>query len=192
MQEMMLSIMREGESWTRRITFLISIASSLSIVVIMVFMALQYHPLSDINIAPKSSTQDMAIEIKMLKNKIDILQQRLNNSSNTQIYENRYDYNLTTVQDNYKSLDDRMGTIERTIADNPERALALITLRQDVDNLKNSRQVDIDESRREMDRLYDFNKWFLVLIFTLNISFIGIIATYLSRQKQGTSDDEEI
>jgi hypothetical protein len=55
-----------------------------------------------------------------------------------------------------------------------QEGIALPLLRQDLENLKTSYQRDIDSSKRETDRMYDQNKWFIGLMFSMAIGLIGL------------------
>jgi mannitol-specific phosphotransferase system IIBC component len=100
-------------------------------------------------------------------------------------------YRISLIEDNYNAIDDKMDIIESSIIENPDRALALITLRKDIDNLKNTREQDSEGLRREMDRLYDFNKWFLVLMFTLNLGVVGIFASHFLKKPEASLKTEQ-
>lgn len=98
---------------------------------------------------------------------------------------------VSLIEDNHKKLNDKMDLIESAVIENPDRALALITLREDIDNLKDTREQDSNGLRREMDRLYDFNKWFLVLMFTLNLGVVGILASHFLRKPEASPKMEQ-
>lgn len=56
----------------------------------------------------------------------------------------------------------------------PPSGLAVPLLRQDLENLKASQQRALEASTNEIDRVYDQNKWFIGLMFTMAIGLISL------------------
>ena len=68
----------------------------------------------------------------------------------------------------------RIQTLENGLFANPEKALSVPLLRNDLENLKQAYKNDIETMVRNTDRVYDQNKWFIGLMFTMAIGLIGL------------------
>jgi hypothetical protein len=110
--------------------------------------------------------------------KDDVL--RFNNSMN-KIISNNITQNLH--DDNYTSLDCRLKIIETAIVDSPERSLALYKLSNDMESLRNEYKSDLDDTRRNIDRVYSFAQWFVYAIIFLAIGIMGILGNSLRKKE---------
>ena len=89
---------------------------------------------------------------------------------------------IKTVLDDLSS---RLAALEKSLLDNPEKALSVPLLRQDLENLKLSYRSDGAEYTRQIDRVYDQNKWFIGLMFSMALGLIGLaISNFLQIQKR--------
>lgn len=89
----------------------------------------------------------------------------------------RVSVQLDSLQAHVKTLDDAIGL-------SPDKALAVPLLRKDLDNLKDSYRRDFDSTQGEINRVYDQNKWFLGLMFTMALGLIGLaVSNFLQIRK---------
>ncbi len=65
------------------------------------------------------------------------------------------------VQADIKAISDRQEKIESVISTNPSKALEMILMQRDLDNLKSSVQANNASLRDNVDKIYDLNKWLL-------------------------------
>jgi hypothetical protein len=67
----------------------------------------------------------------------------------------------------------------------PEKALSVPLLRQDLENMKISYHSDGVEYTRQIDRVYDQNKWFIGLMFSMALGLIGLaISNFLQIKRR--------
>ena len=76
-------------------------------------------------------------------------------------------------------LKSQMKELDDAIGQNPSKALAVPLLQKDVDDFKDTYRRDIDTTQGEINRVYDQNKWFIGLMFTLALGVIGLAVTNL-------------
>lgn len=77
-----------------------------------------------------------------------------------------------------------MKMLDDAIGESPDKSLAVPLLRKDLDNLKDSYHRDLDSTQAEINRVYDQNKWFLGLMFTMALGLIGLaISNFLQLRK---------
>lgn len=75
-----------------------------------------------------------------------------------------------------------LQALENALTVNPEKALAVPILRKDLDNLEKSLRSELQQTRNEINRMYDLNKWFIGLMFTMAVSVLGIaISSFFNR-----------
>ena len=81
--------------------------------------------------------------------------------------------------------DARIKTLEKGLLDNPERVLSVPLLRNDLQNLKQAHKADIEMMAKSTDRIYDQNKWFIGLMFTMAIALIGLaVSNFVQARKR--------
>jgi hypothetical protein len=85
----------------------------------------------------------------------------------------------------------RVSVIEKAVIDNPERALQLTLLSREMENLKITYRSDQESIRKEIERIYDFNKWFIGLMFTMALSVVGLAVTNLVAQRKSEKGTEK-
>lgn len=85
------------------------------------------------------------------------------------------------VQNEINSINSRVQVIENAILDNPERSLALALLSKDLENTK-----------KEIERLYDLLKWFIALMLPMSISLLGLAASnFVKKPEQGKKQNQK-
>ncbi|MEZ9392158.1 type I restriction enzyme HsdR N-terminal domain-containing protein [Vibrio splendidus] len=71
----------------------------------------------------------------------------------------------------------RLKALEDALTVNPAKALSVPILRKDLDNTEKSLRAELLQTRAEIDRMYDQNKWFIGLMFTIALSVLGMAAS---------------
>lgn len=82
---------------------------------------------------------------------------------------------LRRLQSRIDAIDGRLTALESAVNSNPERALALPMLRRDIDDLNRQFTERGSAHERQIDRIYDQNKWFIGLMFTMAVG-VGSLA----------------
>jgi paraquat-inducible protein B len=80
-------------------------------------------------------------------------------------------------------VDKRLKSIETVIVQSPSRALELPMLRKDLEVYKESYQASNLALKGEIERFYDFYKWFLGLMLTMFLSILGLAVTNFMKVK---------
>ena len=84
---------------------------------------------------------------------------------------------LSALQNEVKSLNDAIGKA-------PEKALAVPMLRKDLDNLQESNRQEWNSAQVEITRVYDQDKWFIGLMFTMALSLLGLAVSNFLRPRK--------
>ncbi len=66
-----------------------------------------------------------------------------------------------------------IAKLNAAIQQSPDKALAVPLLRKDFDNMRDMYRHDLENTQSEISRVYDQNKWFIGLMFTMAIGIIG-------------------
>lgn len=90
------------------------------------------------------------------------------------------------------SISSRLTALEDALVENPAKALSIPLIRKDIDNLKESEQKDIDTLKGQMATIYDQNKWFIGLMFTLAIGMISLAVGNFIPKKSKDKDEKEV
>lgn len=91
---------------------------------------------------------------------------------------------IAAVQADLKTATTRLETLEKGLLESPQKALSVPLLRNDLENLKNIYKQDIEAMAKNVDRVYDQNKWFIGLMFTMAIGLIGLaVSNYFQSRK---------
>ena len=78
------------------------------------------------------------------------------------------------------SLNDRLSAIEGVILQDPEGALELARLSMEVGTLEERQANRTDAIEAEVARIYDFNKWFMVLMLTMAGTLVAVAVSMYS------------
>lgn len=77
----------------------------------------------------------------------------------------------------------KLKALEDALTVDPAKALAVPILRKDLDNAEKSLKAELVQTRSEIDRMYDQNKWFIGLMFTIALSVLGMAASSFFNRK---------
>ncbi|WP_296384737.1 hypothetical protein [Winogradskyella sp.] len=132
-------------------------------------------------------------ELSLSKSQIDTL---INNYNPKEITENQSILShLSNLKIGYgrlnsevKILNDRLSKIENAILDNPTKALSIPLMQKDLTNFNKTYKSDLEVTRAEISRVYDQNKWFIGLMFTLAIGILGLAASNFTQSRK-TNDN---
>ncbi len=91
---------------------------------------------------------------------------------------------MAAVRADLTALDKRIQGIETAILDNPSKAISIPLLRQELETVKVDAQKEADSQTKQIDRIYDQNKWFIGLMFTMAIGLIGLaVSNFIQARK---------
>jgi hypothetical protein len=86
---------------------------------------------------------------------------------------------LAKLSEDIKNATSKIAALEAALNTDPAKALAVPLLRKDLDNTRDSLKANIDQTKSEIDRIYDQNKWFIGLMFTIALSVLSMAASNL-------------
>lgn len=84
---------------------------------------------------------------------------------------------------NLDSVSKKLEALEAAITVDPAKALAVPILRKDLNNAEESIKAELTQTKAEIDRMYDQNKWFIGLMFTIALSVLGMAASSFFTRK---------
>ena len=160
------------------------LASVLGVAIAIILWVADFTPMT-----PPLNTRLASIETQITdhENKLDQRIQTLETklaAARTEIQ------TLTTIPDDAKmsaaiskletstaEIANRQSKLEATLMDNPAKAIELPLLRKDVDNLAEVYKSDLEDVKNEIARVYDQNKWFIGLMFTMAVGVLGLALT---------------
>jgi cell division protein FtsB len=94
--------------------------------------------------------------------------------------------------DELRAVTDRLDLIEAeqkrlgvVITDSPEKAMSIPLMRRDIEEIKGSQTQVVDALKREIDRVYDLNKW---IIGGLAAGVLGLLVRDLIRGRRERPD----
>jgi hypothetical protein len=91
---------------------------------------------------------------------------------------------IVEIQSQINQLKGSIGKIETVILEDPAKALAIPLIMKDLDSMRNSYRSDLLGTKEEISRIYDQNKWFIGLMFTMAIGLLGLgISNFMQIRK---------
>ena len=84
---------------------------------------------------------------------------------------------LASVQKSFDDFSTRVNKLEQVILQDPAKALEMPLLRNQMESVKTGYQSDLFSIRQEIAQVYDLNKWFVALMFTMALGIIGLAIT---------------
>jgi hypothetical protein len=104
-----------------------------------------------------------------------------------QLQKLRLDFQRLNNRSAIDSLSSRLKSLEDALMQDPGKALALPLLQNQIQNLKEAEVKDIADIRATIATIYDQNKWFIGLMFTLAIGMISMAVANFVPKKDKTS-----
>ncbi len=132
--------------------------------------------------------QNLPTQVAVLQREVAILREEVD--SLAQVVASNPDFN--GLRTDLQSLDGRISIIEQAILDNPARALQLTLLSQEMDNLKSRYESDLEGTRREIERIYDLNKWFIGLMFTMAIGLLSLAVSNFIKKPEKPRERKDL
>jgi hypothetical protein len=124
----------------------------------------------------KSTTaldEKIALTIKQQEDEINNINNKLR-SLNTSSGPTISSQQIALLRTDLGEIQKRMDRLESSLLDNPEKALSIPLLRKEIENLKSTNLKEAELSSKQMDRIYDQNKWFIGLMFPMAIGLISL------------------
>jgi hypothetical protein len=91
---------------------------------------------------------------------------------------------IKKISEQLSRVDKRLFDLERYLLASPDKALALPLISKEVENLSSSVKSERVNTQTEIARIYDQNKWFIGLMFTMAISVLGLAISNLFQGKK--------
>jgi hypothetical protein len=90
---------------------------------------------------------------------------------------------ISRIGEDLKGVAAKVSALESALNSDPAKSLAVPLLRKDLDNTRDGFKANLDQTKSEIDRIYDQNKWFIGLMFTIALSVLGMATSnFLSRR----------
>jgi hypothetical protein len=122
------------------------------------------------------------VEIRKLEAKVRLLMEVAESPTDAM--------HVAALKENVKEAFDRLEQLEMGLLQNPEKALSVPLLRQDLDNMKSVYRADTLAAGKQIDRVYDMSKWFLGLMGTMAVGLLGLTVGFLWRTRNNTQDSD--
>lgn len=129
------------------------------------------------------------VEKKKLESEVDLLKSEISTVENglkaISSVPDKHGWNAEAIKlsANIEKLKQRLDALEKAITEDPAKALAVPILRKDLDNAEKSLKAELAQTKLEIDRMYDQNKWFIGLMFTIALSVLGMAASSFFNRK---------
>jgi tetrahydromethanopterin S-methyltransferase subunit G len=92
---------------------------------------------------------------------------------------------LAQLKSQVTELNASVKNLEKVILDNPEKAISIPLLKQQLENQKDQNEKEFKYTKDEIARVYDINKWIIGLVFGMLVSIIVLnISNLLSKNKK--------
>ena len=86
---------------------------------------------------------------------------------------------VAALKDVTEDIDGRLSHLEAALGQDPASALSIPLLKRDVQGLRDASDALEGEIDKQVDRIYDQNKWFIGLMLTFAIALIGLVVSNL-------------
>ncbi|WP_200627461.1 type I restriction enzyme HsdR N-terminal domain-containing protein [Stutzerimonas balearica] len=132
--------------------------------------------------AIEDKNETLVKEIAQLQNELSRIKSGLSNISSLP-EGHEWKTEASEIKHNMSLISGRLDALEGALTVNPSKALAVPILRKDLDNNEKNLKAELSQTRAEIDRMYDQNKWFIGLMFTIALSVLGMAASSFFNKK---------
>ncbi|MCB5360445.1 MULTISPECIES: type I restriction enzyme HsdR N-terminal domain-containing protein [Vibrio] len=98
--------------------------------------------------------------------------------------EQKWKIEVSKLQANVEVLSNKIESLESVLTSDPTKALAVPLLRKDLESTEKTLTLELLQTRAELERMYDQNKWFIGLMFTIALSVLGMVASSWFNRKE--------
>lgn len=130
----------------------------------------------------EDKNETLVKEIAQLQNELSRVKSGLSNISSLP-EGHEWKTEASEIKHNISLISGRLDALEGALTVNPSKALAVPILRKDLDNTEKNLKAELSQTRAEIDRMYDQNKWFIGLMFTIALSVLGMAASSFFNKK---------
>ena len=134
----------------------------------------------------KSVREELSVAIKGLEVQlkgIDAINQRVDKLTSLP-EDTKVAAQLEQLNTSIENIESRLHSLEKYLLESPDKALALPLLSKEIDSLKTNYKSERVDTDAEIARIYDQNKWFIGLMFTMAISVLGLAISNLFQGKK--------
>lgn len=124
----------------------------------------------------KTEVIDSKVALKKLENELTEVKVGLNSLSSLPD-EQKWKIEVSKLHANVSVLSEKLTALESALTTDPAKALAVPILRKDLENTEKTLKLELLRTRAELERMYDQNKWFIGLMFTIALSVLGMVAS---------------
>ena len=71
-------------------------------------------------------------------------------------------------------VESKLSALDAALTVDPAKSLAIPLLRKDLDNTQSAFKIELTQTKAEVDRVYDQNKWFIGLMITVAIAVLSM------------------
>ncbi|HEY0076824.1 MAG TPA: hypothetical protein VGB77_22260 [Abditibacteriaceae bacterium] len=163
-------------------------------VVLAVFSLLSAFAVFWLNDAPKDTYQSpkaySIVQVRQLERDLEKIKQDLKQIKGNIAYltqvskKDKTQLPLQATNRSITQLQSKISRLEQVIMNSPTKAIELPLMRKDLDSLKEKSEADLVVVRQEVDRVYDQNKWFVGLIFTMALAVLSLVVGNFLKKDQ--------
>lgn len=110
--------------------------------------------------------KDSQKDIELIKSEIKILSTKPLNTN--------WSLESDKLKQRVSSIEARLAALEVALTVDPAKSLAIPLLRKDLDNTQAAFKIELAQSKSEVDRVYDQNKWFISMMVTVAVAVLGM------------------
>lgn len=140
---------------------------------------------------PTPVPPSLPTQVAALQSEVAALRQELNTLTQTIASNPNANPDIIALRADLQSIDGRLSVIEQAVLDNPAKALQLTLLSREMNNLKANYQSDFESMRQEIGRIYDLNKWFIGLMFTMAIGLLSLAVSNFIKKPEKPPERQE-
>lgn len=187
-----LEIIRESFRRSIRGSQILSLVAGIAGIIIVIVTMVATHtekPKGSLELPAHllSQMESDRVDLRNLQTRIVDIQKQLRILTEADMSTN-FGTQIATVRSEMEAANTRIRNLEEGLLENPVKALSVPLLRNDLENLKRTYRENLESMAKSIDQVYEQNKWFIGLMFTIAI---GLISLALSNIIQSRKKVEE-
>lgn len=132
--------------------------------------------------------QDAYDKLGKLEKEVNQLSSKMESLSSISV-DQKVSSSIKELKEKYGKDEKRISKIEEVVLADPAKALNLVLLKNDIETMKKTIELQREFSKQDVDRIYTQNQWLMGTLIALALSIIGLVVPNFLKKNNVQNND---